>query len=863
MQMTDCSPYSKPNHRSRSSVASEAENICTKPSCCSSQNPPDKSANSPSLVMTPMSNAVDIEKGNGITERVFLSVQGLTCIGCENKLFRSLDSIPAVANLQTSLVLSRAEFDLDLGAHTVSEVIRFIEKSTGFACEQIRTTGQCLDILVSENVKEFVQEIFPTGVTDMSVLDKELVRVTYDPDVIGARDLLESGFKSSVLLAPSKGDPALTAGKKHVYETAYMTLASALLTIPVLIFAWAPLPRHKIPYGAVSLALATIVQCVIAGPFYPSALRALVYTRMIEMDLLIVLSTTTAYVFSVVAFAYQVRGRPLLTGGFFETSTLLVTLIMLGRLMSAIARQKAVESISIRSLQCTTALLVDLVNNKDREIDARLLQYGDSFKVMPESLFPTDGVITSGTTEVDESMVTGEALPVHKQPGSAVLAGSVNGSGIVIVELTHLAGTNTISEIASMVDDAKFTKPKAQELADRVAGYFVPVVVGLTIITFAVWIAVDIGIRRATPASAVVQAITYAISVLIVSCPCAIGLAVPMVVVIAGGVAAKRGVIFKSAEIIETARKVTHVVFDKTGTLTRGQLSVRVEEYVCDNRETIASVTLGLTSDIKHPVASAVSKHLKALETLATSVADIKTITGCGVEGTWDGKSIKAGNSKWLGFDQSPIVRSVVSQGLTAFCVCSDSTLLAIFGLADSIRPDAHCTISELRRREIAISILSGDDDGAVQSIAAQLDIPSEFVRSKCTPSEKQQYIKNLLDNEEIVLFCGDGTNDALALAQATIGVHMNEGTDMAQSAADAILMRPYLSGILTLIELSKAAYRRIMFNFAWATVYNVFAILLAAGAFVNARIPPQYAGLGEIVSVLPVILVALQLKWA
>ena len=211
-------------------------------------------------------------------------------------------------------------------------------------------------------------------------------------------------------------------------------------------------------------ALATIVQCVVAGPFYPSALKSLIFTRVIEMDLLIVLSTTTAYVFSVVSFAYQVRGQPLSTGGFFETSTLLVTLIMFGRLVSAFARQKAVESISIRSLQARTALLVNADGSEVREVDVRLLQYGDVFKVTPDSRVVTDGQVISGTTEVDESMVTGEVRLVEKCPGSSVIAGSVNGLGTLLVRLTHLPGNNTISDIANMVDQAKFSKRERKSL---------------------------------------------------------------------------------------------------------------------------------------------------------------------------------------------------------------------------------------------------------------------------------------------------------------------------------------------------------------------------------------------------------------
>ena len=805
----------------------------------------------------------DIEKGALFLDHVVLSVQGLTCVGCETKLFRSLHGIPGVTNLRTSLVLSQAEFDLDQKSGPVTEIIKTVEKNTGFTCQRLNNEGHEIDVIINGDTREFVERKYLDGVTQMIAIDDQTVRITYDARIIGARALLQKYGDIPLKLAAPRGSPELESGKKHVRATAWITILSALLTIPVLILAWAPLPPQPIVYGGVSLVLATIVQFAIAGPFYPSALRALIFTRVIETDLLIVLSTSAAYIFSVVSFAYQVIGRSLPTGEFFETSTLLVTLIMLGRWVSAFARQRAVESVSIRSLQAETATLCDEDGHDEQEIDARLLQYGDLFKVRPDSRNPTDGVIIMGTTEVDESMITGESLPVEKLPGSSVVAGSLNGSGVVVVRLTHLPGDNTISTIATMVDEAKFSKPKTQELVDIVASYFVPVILTLTIITFASWIAIGISVRHQNGGHAAVNAITYAISVLIVSCPCAIGLAVPMVVVISGGVAAKHGVIFKSATTIETARNVSHVVFDKTGTLTQGNMSVTEERYLSENQKLAASVTLGLTRESKHPVSAAISTHLKGKSVDAATVREYNSVPGQGVEGIVNGARVRCGNTRWLNAEALPEVQTLHLKGLTGFCVTMNNRVIAAFGLSDSLRPDSHLVTRELQRRNIAVSIISGDDAAAVEAVARKVNIPLSQVRSRCTPSDKQAYIKELMtDNKETILFCGDGTNDAVALAQADIGVHMNSGSDVAQTAADVILMRPYLGGILVLLDLSKTAFLRMIFNFAWSFVYNLFAILLAAGATVKARIPPEYAGLGEIVSVLPVILIALQLRW-
>ncbi|KAI1410860.1 heavy metal translocatin [Hypoxylon sp. FL1857] len=818
----------------------------------------------------------NVEKGLSGSERVVLGITGMTCTGCETKLRRTLGDVAAVNNLQTSLVMARVQFQLDLSLATPEDVMRHIERTTEFKCEKIATRGSTLDIIPSGGAREFIKQTLPLGVENADLIDEQTVRVTFDPEVIGARDLVNKGFGTPPSLAPPQVDPSLAAGSKHVRHMGWMTLASAILTIPVLVLAWAPLEERPVTYGSVSLALATIVQVLIAGPFYPKALKSLVFSRVVEMDLLIVLSTTAAYVFSVVSFGYLAAGRPLPTGEFFETSTLLVTLIMVGRWVSALARQKAVESISIRTLQASTATLIT-DDRAEIDIDTRLFQYGDVFKVAPHAQVPTDGVILSGITEVDESMLTGESRPVEKTPGCAIIAGSLNGSGTVTARLTKLPGENTISTIAGMVDDAKLSKPKIQDLADRIASYFVPAVISLTIIVFIAWVGVGIRNQGKLGSEAVVQAITYGITVLIVSCPCAIGLAVPMVIVIACGVAAEKGLIFKSSEAVEVAHRTSHVVFDKTGTLTHGKLHVGTEEYPSETQPVVTPKVLGLLAGINHPVSSAVVAHLKDQGIQATKVDDIKSLPGKGVEGTVNGRFVQAGNSRWLGTESHPLVQAAHSKGFSTFCVTIDSELHAVFGLTDTIRPDVLLTIAELQKRNIAVSILSGDDDKTVETVAISLGIPRENAISRCSPADKQAYIQKLLEDQKdgkkqqpVVVFVGDGTNDAVALAQATIGVHVNSGvSDVAQSAADVVLMRPDLAGVLAMVDISRAAVRRVAFNFGWSAVYNVFAVLLAAGAFSgaggrdNVRIPPEFAGLGELVSVLPVIVVAVSLRWA
>ncbi|KAK8906368.1 hypothetical protein QC760_004961 [Botrytis cinerea] len=808
---------------------------------------------------------VDLEKGVLQVEHLIISVQGMTCTGCEKSLSKALTSMPAVSNIKTSLILGRAEFDICASSADikVTETIKSIEKMTGFTCSKMTLSGHELDLIVEDPTIFIGDKELPYGISGIVVHDTRTIRVTYHPEVLGARDLMGNPFFELAKLAPMTAPPLITSGRAHLRLMLFKTLVSIVLTIPVLIMAWAELPPREIAYGAASLVLATIVQVYIAGPWYSSAFKALFFSHLIEVDFLVVLSTSIAYIYSIIAYARLAYEKPLSTGSFFETSTLLVTLVMVGRLVTSLARQRAVESISIELLQPSTAILIDSNSDSLNEIDARLLQYGDVFVVSPDSSVATDGTVISGISDVDESMITGEATLVAKQPGSPVVAGSTNHSGTLKVRLTRLMGDNTIKSIGLMVDEAKSSKARFQDMADRVAAYFVPIILVLTVIVFVVRVGVGKGILDYSTTTACINAMTYAISALIVSCPCAIGLAVPMVLVIAGGVAAKNGVIFNSAETIERARNISHVVFDKTGTLTQGLLAVERETYPTGEGITLGPMILGLTSSSKHPVSSAIAAHLKLTVTKADELKEITSIVGCGIEATWGEEKIRAGNPYWLGVENLPAVTNLLSLGVSIFCITVNKNLVAVYGLKDRLRPDATAVINELRRRNIEISIISGDNEESVKSVSRTLNLPESNVRFQCSPADKQTYIKEISTAKNIVMFCGDGTNDAVALAQASIGVHINGSTGIAQNAADAVLIRPALSGVIVLIDLSKTFYRRVVFNFTWSFVYNTFAILLAAGAFPNARIPPQYAGLGEIVSVLPVIAIGVQLRWA
>lgn len=376
----DVQPLQPAASRSRASVDS-----CCQDSCCAGGSAEDDKES----VHDEKREHVAIEmaeKPTGTTAHAVLAIKGMTCTGCENKLIRTLRGITTIQNAKTSLVLCRAEFDLDTSVADLSSIVQLIEKRSGFSAEIVKagSTRELLLTVARPLQEKFLSASLPDGVESTALSDKDTVVVLYDPRIIGARDVLEAYESFAPTLAPEPLDPSITAGAKHIRSLLLRTALSAALTIPVLVMTWAPLPPHPRAYAIASLVLATIVQTVITGPFYLSSFKSLMFSHLVETELLIVLSTTTAYVYSVVAFAFDMLGRPLATGQFFETSTLLVTLIMVGQVVSAIARQRAIEAISIRSLQERNARIV-LPDGIEQDVDVRLLHYDDQFKVLPDS----------------------------------------------------------------------------------------------------------------------------------------------------------------------------------------------------------------------------------------------------------------------------------------------------------------------------------------------------------------------------------------------------------------------------------------------------------------------------------------------
>ncbi|KIX06534.1 copper-translocating P-type ATPase [Rhinocladiella mackenziei CBS 650.93] len=864
--------------QSMSSLRSTTKKSCREPCCdakisrvearrssdlssCSRDRVQISSA-APLKLPLPRAKVVDIE-ADAAREHVILGVSGMTCTGCVRKVTNVLNNVDGVSAIKVTFVTGMAEFDLDPKVGNLPQIIPRIEKETGFKFSQIASDYQTLEVVVDPSAAQHVLGRLRDVCESVEKVNKTTYRVSHDPTAIGARFILSS--VPGVRLAPPGNDAKRADGRRKLMRTAWSTSLAAVFTIPVVVLAWSDNPLPDTTNSIIELVLATVVQAIAVPEFYAGAIKSLVYSRVLEMDMLVVISITAAFGYSVVAFALTHAGYTLEEGPFFETSALLITLVLLGRLIAALAKVRAVSAVSMRSLQAEKALLVDPSSGNTTEIDARLLQLGDVFLVPPHGKIVTDGDILRGSSAVDESMLTGESLPVPKSPGDQLIAGTINGAGALTVRLTRLPGKNSITDIAGLVENALGSKPRIQDLADKIASYFIPAVITTSLIVFAVWMAVARKVRGEEGGGAMGLAITYGIAVMAVSCPCAVGLAVPMVLVIAGGVAARHGVIIKQADAIERGYKVTDVIFDKTGTITTGDLAtIHRQAFPGEGRseDEIFSVTRAITKDNQHPVSLAVSIELQKRHIRSAEVENLESVPGAGIRCTWKGQKVLAGNPFWLGIDHRPEISGLINQGMTLLCVTIESKPVAVFGLRSTIRKEATKTIADLQRRGLVCHIVSGDTPRVVEDIAQAVGVPFSKIASRQSPTDKQNYVQGLMSAKKVVLFCGDGTNDAVAVAQADVGLQIGAASDVTRATADVVLLGG-LDGLLVLLNLSQRSFRRIAFNFAWSAFYNVLAMLLAAGAFVKVRIPPAYAGLGEVVSVVPVIAAAVTLMRA
>ncbi|WP_296237060.1 copper-transporting P-type ATPase [Psychrobacter sp. UBA5136] len=673
----------------------------------------------------------------------------------------------------------------------------------------------------------------------------------------------------------------VTIGEEDTEELDDMTRRfwiCTVLTLPLFIYAMSDMVGinlDQIGSYDISGQLSQIIQLILAtpvvvwgaAPFFVRGWQS-IKSRNLNMFTLIALGVGAAFSFSIVAtffpgiFPDSFRDSAGHVGVYYEAAAVITTLVLLGQVLELKARSQTSGAIrALLELAPPTARRVD-ENGNEVEVSLDEVVSGDKLRVRPGEKLPVDGTVIDGSSSVDESMVTGEPIPVSKEQGDTVTGGTVNGTGTLLVEAVNVGADSTLSKIVQMVADAQRSRAPIQRLVDQVAGWFVPIVIVSSIITFIVWALFG-------PEPAMAYAMVNAIAVLIIACPCALGLATPMSIMVGTGMGAQNGVLIKNAEALETMEKVDTIVVDKTGTLTAGKPELTaIDALAGQDEDEFLALVAAVESASEHPLAEAIVRAAADKSLTIPKAQDFNSVTGEGVQAVVNGKKVAIGNSKLMqslnSFDKELSTKADVRRkdGETVMFVAIDGKAAGLVSVADPIKPSTADAIGLLHEAGLKVVMLTGDNEKTAQAVANKLGI--DKVHADVSPEDKNRIVKEMQDSGKLVAMAGDGINDAPALAQANVGIAMGTGTDVAMESAGVTLLKGDLMGIAKAHKLSHATMRNIRQNLFFAFIYNAIGVPIAAGVLYPAfglLLSPMIAAAAMSLSSVSVIGNALRLR--
>lgn len=688
------------------------------------------------------------------------------------------------------------------------------------------------------------------GVAEANVnLATNRASVVYDPAQATPAALVAAVEKAgygAAEVTPDRPQKAPATG----WDAALVSLiGAAILTVPVLLISMSRMGGHSSGLEWVFAVLTAFVVFGFGRSFFAGAWSALRYGGAATMDTLVALGASASYFYSLAELIWAARPAV-----YFETSATIVTLILLGRWLEARAKRRAADSLhSLMALAPRTARRVTASGEQDVPLES--VRVGDTLRVRPGEKLAVDGAVLEGASAVDESLLTGESLPVEKAAGDAVIGGTVNTSGSLLYQATAVGADTALAQMVRLVEDAQGSKAPVQRLADRVSAVFVPAVLGVALVTFLVWFfALHAGIAGA---------LTPAVAVLVIACPCALGLATPTAIMVGTGRGAALGILIKNGEALERAHSVRRVVFDKTGTLTEGHPALTdVVVLGSLNRSELLGLAAAAERGSEHPVAAAI---VAGAEGLTGRAETFTSIAGGGVRARVEGREVVIGTPALLedaGITVPSAARAEMArreaEGKTAVLVAVDGTVVGLLAVADTVRPGAREALARLQGMGISVALLSGDSERVAQAVASQVGIKE--VAAGVKPAGKAEAVKQWQGGgHQTVAMVGDGVNDAPALAQADLGIAMGRATDAAMEAADITLLRADLSGVADALLLSRRTMQIIRQNLFWAFIFNVIGIPLAASGLLN----PMLAALAMAFSSVTVVTNSLRLKTA
>ncbi|AHG03484.1 molybdenum-binding protein [Halobacterium sp. DL1] len=806
-----------------------------------------------------------------------IDIGGMTCANCSSTVTDAVTRLDGVADADVNFATDGGTVEYDPDQTTLGDVYAAIEDA-GYdpvaADTTISVTGMtCANC--SATIEDALAGL-PGVVAANANFATDEVHVEYNPadfDREDAYQAIEDAGYEPVRddEADDGSDAAEDARTAEMRHQRNLTLFGAALSLPLVFFiaerfllGGGLLPETLSLFGAtfsfgwVEFALATPVYVVLGKEFLENSYKALVKNRTANMDVLIALGSTTAYVYSLVALVGILPNA----GLYFDTAALILVFITLGNYLEARSKGQASEALrSLLELQADTARVVR-EDGTEEEVPLDEVQVGDRLKVKPGEQVPTDGVVVDGESAVDESMVTGESVPVSKEPGDEVVGSTINENGLLVVEATKVGEDTAIQQIVQTVKEAQSRQPEIQNLADRISAYFVPAVITNALFWGVVWsLAPETlagfvgslplwGLVGGGPGTVGVfefAVVVFASSVLI-ACPCALGLATPAATMVGTSIGAQNGVLFKGGDVLERAKDADTVVFDKTGTLTEGEMEltdvVVVDEVRADggavseitvDESFVLRIAASAESASEHPLAAAIVDGARERGIDVSDPDKFENVPGQGVKATVDGGDVLVGNRKLLrdaGIDTGPAeeeLERLEREGKTAMLVAYDGRVVGVVADADTVKESAERAVSALHERGVAVHMITGDNERTARAVAEQVGIDPENVRASVLPDEKADAVDAIQSDGTKAMMVGDGVNDAPALATAFVGVAIGSGTDVAIEAADVTLMRDDPYDLVKAIRVSAGTLAKIKQNLFWALGYNTAMIPLAS----------------------------------
>ena len=761
------------------------------------------------------------------SDRASIHITGMTCTTCAATIEKGLSETPGIEQADVSFASEKASIrydptkvDLARIKDTVSQLGYGVATKKSIFPVGGMTCASCV-----ARVEEALSSV--PGVISASVnLASDKATVEYLEGTEPAdmrRAVKDAGYE----LGPEVQalEDVTTAAQREIRAVRKRFIVAVILASIIMILGFTPSFPGQ-PY--LMWALATPVQFWAGLRFYRGAWGALKH-KTSDMNTLIAVGTSVAYFYSLIAVVFP----SLFAAGmmeshlYFDTSAMIIALVLLGRFLEARARGQTSEALKkLIGMQPKTALV--LREGEQREVPVEHVRIGDLILLRPGERIPVDGVVRQGYSSVDESMITGESIPVEKQVGDAVIGATINKTGSFQFEATRVGKDTTLARIVRMVEEAQGSKAPIQRLADVIASYFVPAVIGIAIVTFVIW-------YFGGPAPSLTFALLNFVAVLVIACPCALGLATPTAIIVGTGKGAEHGILIRNGEALERAHQINTVLLDKTGTLTRGEPVVTdVVAAPFSSPEEVLRLAASAEHSSEHPLGEAVVKAALEKKLELSPSSDFNAIPGQGVEALVEGKKLLLGNLKLMterGFSLNGLgqkTADLLEQGKTVMFLGWDSQVAGVIALADTLKPGAKEVVQALRRMGIQTAMLTGDNRRTAEAIAREAGI--DRVLAEVLPEHKTGEVKKLQEKGKVVAMVGDGINDAPALAQADIGIAIGTGTDVAMETGDITLISGDLMGVVTAISLSKRTMRTIKQNLFWAFAYNTALIPVAAG---------------------------------